>query len=98
MKHQEFKTRGDKRGELIELFKGEFAQCNLLLMEKNSVWGKHYHKITREFFYLIEGEILLELSNWNQKRKVKEFINKAVLLLLLQKQFIQYKCWKTQSA
>ena len=49
--------RKNKKGELRELFKGSFAQCNLLKMKKNTFWGGHYHQKTKEFFYLFRGKI-----------------------------------------
>ena len=65
-------TRKDGRGNLIEVFKGNFSQCNVLLMKKGSIWGGHYHNKTKEFFYLLSGEMRLKLSNLkSQKTKIK---------------------------
>lgn len=63
--------RSDKKGKLIEVFKGRFAQCNLLIMKKGSLWGKHYHKKTTEYFYLLHGEIavIFNFLKGGQKRK-----------------------------
>lgn len=53
------RVRQDSRGKLIEIFKGSFAQCNILQMKKGTVWGNHYHKRTTEYFYIAKGKILL---------------------------------------
>ena len=57
MKQKVSNTREDHRGVLVELFKGSFKQCNILKMKKGSVWGGHYHKKTREYFYVLTGEL-----------------------------------------
>lgn len=64
--------RKDKRGSLIEIFKGKFAQCNFLLMKKGSVWGNHYHKRTREYFYVLEGELAVSFFALKDKRETKK--------------------------
>lgn len=58
----QLKVRQDNRGRLIEICQGKFSQCNLLKMKKGSTWGKHYHKKTTEFFYVLTGEISVLLQ------------------------------------
>lgn len=67
-------TREDNRGKLIELFKGRFAQCNLLLMKKGTVWGKHYHKKTTEYFYILQGKLSVSLLFLKDKKQSKEIL------------------------
>lgn len=68
-------VRKDSKGSLIEVFKGKFSQCNILLMKKGSVWGGHYHQKTEEYFYLIDGKIKLRLNNLkNRQTKEKIYI------------------------
>lgn len=59
MSRKTVSVRKDDRGSLIEVFKGKFSQCNILLMKKGSVWGGHYHKKTEELFFVHEGKLLV---------------------------------------
>lgn len=45
-------VRSDDRGDFIQVTQGEFRQLSVLLLKKNATRGKHYHKKTREAFYL----------------------------------------------
>lgn len=66
--------RQDKRGIILELFRGNFSQCNLMQMKKGSAWGNHYHKKTREYFYLIKGQIKVNFQDIKTKKKISKII------------------------
>ena len=53
-------TRSDDRGDFIQVTQGEFKQLSLIKLNKGSFRGKHYHKKTREGFYLVSGRIRLD--------------------------------------
>jgi len=55
-------SRENERGSLVQLFTGNFKQLNLLKISKGEMFGGHYHKKKTEFFYLIEGEILVNIN------------------------------------
>lgn len=61
--------RQDNRGKLIEIFKGDFAQCNVLEMKKGSVWGGHYHKKTEELFFVHKGKLLVNQKSIGKRSK-----------------------------
>jgi len=64
--------RADERGKLVQLITRPFRQLNLLKINKGEAFGGHYHKKKEEFFYVIEGEILVKIEN-QTKDKVYNF-------------------------
>lgn len=36
-------------------------------MRKDSVWGKHYHKKTTEYFYILQGKISVSVKNMKRR-------------------------------
>lgn len=58
----------DERGSLVQLVREGYRQLNVICSKKGSFRGGHYHKLTKEAFYVIEGSFLLEA----EKDGVKE--------------------------
>ena len=61
----------DERGELVQLTHDGYAQVNILESKKGVLRGAHYHKISREAFYVISGSLLVSLKKgraWEQVR------------------------------
>lgn len=59
-------TFEDDRGRLIQLVRRGFSQVNVIYSKKDSVRGKHYHKLNSEAFFVISG--IFELTvNINDK-------------------------------
>ena len=52
----------DDRGYLVEFELDNWQQANVLFSKKGVIRGCHYHKFTKELFYLIEGALFLELK------------------------------------
>jgi len=54
----------DDRGKLIEvLLNIGYKQMNHVITKKGVTRGNHYHKTTREFFYIIRGKIIVTVTN-----------------------------------
>lgn len=52
----------DSRGKLVQLVHDGYKQVNILYSNKETLRGKHYHKISNEAFYVISGSVNVELS------------------------------------
>lgn len=54
-------SRRDTRGSFFELFNG-VAWKSIIFgkMEKNAIMGNHFHKRTRVFFYVLQGDVQIE--------------------------------------
>ena len=59
------KTIDNDRGYLVEFISKNYniEQVNILFSLANTIRGNHYHKITEEFFYIINGEVKVTLRN-----------------------------------
>lgn len=47
----------DDRGKLLQLLHGEIAQVNYVESNPSSLRGGHYHKLNKETFFIIDGEV-----------------------------------------
>ncbi len=53
----------DQRGQLKQLVHDGWKQVNVLITNAGVVRGVHYHKISREAFYLISGSVDVKFRN-----------------------------------
>ena len=56
----------NENGSLVQLVREGWKQVNVLYSKKDSERGGHYHKISNEAFYIIEGKIRLILEKDNE--------------------------------
>lgn len=58
-------TFQDDRGELVQLVHKGYEQINVLFSRKGTLRGGHYHKESREAFFVVSGcvELCLEQEN-----------------------------------
>jgi len=62
----------DNRGKLIEvLLNINYKQMNHVITKKGFVRGNHYHKRTREFFYILHGKIVVTVTNIKTKKTTR---------------------------
>lgn len=52
----------DDRGKLLQLIHGDIAQVNYVESKPSSLRGGHYHKLNKETFYIIDGEVDVTLK------------------------------------
>ncbi len=53
----------DDRGNLVQVTHESYAQINTIYTKKGAIRGNyHYHKNTKEVFFVISGEIKVKLS------------------------------------
>ena len=53
----------DERGSLYQLVHSGWQQVNVSKTYKGTIRGGHYHKETREAFFVIEGQLEVELKS-----------------------------------
>lgn len=59
----------DERGSLYQLVHSGWQQVNVSKTHKGTIRGGHYHKETREAFFVIEGQLEVELENGADKER-----------------------------
>ena len=70
----------DERGSLTQLVREGFSQYNIIFSHKGVLRGNHYHKVNREAFYVITGELKLSVSRGGVK---EEYVFRAGDMFLL---------------
>ena len=66
----------DERGTIWDLIKGEDIQhVGFLKSNKNSIRGKHFHKIQTQYTLVLKGKIKLTSKDLSNKNLKKEQVN-----------------------
>lgn len=60
----------DNRGHLYQLVHGGYQQINILESNKGVIRGKHYHKISKEAFFIVRGAVKVTLGIGNDHEEV----------------------------
>ncbi|MFH1899031.1 MAG: cupin domain-containing protein [Patescibacteria group bacterium] len=78
-KKQQVKFKSPVCGFLIDIIKtGKFG---IVKAENIGITGRHYHKKTTEVYYLLSGEIVVEVKEKNKKEKKVKLEAGDVLVL-----------------
>lgn len=64
----------DERGSLTQLCRTGYKQINVITSVANSVRGGHYHQDNDEAFFIISGELKLEVWNLNVNENKEEYV------------------------
>lgn len=56
-------------GLLVQLVHDGWKQVNVLVSKAGSTRGGHYHKISREVFYIVSGETKLLIETANEREE-----------------------------
>jgi mannose-6-phosphate isomerase-like protein (cupin superfamily) len=68
-----YTCHNDKRGTFRGIINsGRWEEANFISTRKGEVRGGHYHKVTEELFYIINGKISIVISNLDGE-KIKSF-------------------------
>lgn len=59
----------DDRGKLLQLLHGEIAQVNYVESNPSSLRGGHYHKLNKETFFIIDGEVDVTVKKEGKEEK-----------------------------
>ena len=57
----------DERGCLVQLVHEGYRQVNMCFSKKGAERGGHYHKLNREIFYIISGELTITAEKDGKK-------------------------------
>jgi len=77
-----YQIREDARGKLIGLMnEGTWEEFNYLETKAGCIRGNHYHKHTRELFFIIEGEIDVEIIKQDGLIEKKHLVAGDILLI-----------------
>jgi len=68
MLEPDFKFANDT-GLLVQLVHEGWKQVNVLVSKAGSTRGGHYHKVSKEVFYVVSGELKLTLETDTEKEE-----------------------------
>lgn len=63
----------DERGTLVQLIHEGYRQINVITSRKGVVRGGHYHKQNEEAFYIVSGELDVEVNGETTRFKAGDF-------------------------
>lgn len=58
----------DKRGQIIDVWKEPVHHVGIVTFTKGATRGKHYHKLSSQYNYVLKGKIKLITKNMKTKR------------------------------
>jgi dTDP-4-dehydrorhamnose 3,5-epimerase-like enzyme len=64
-----YTRHGDERGLFLGITQGTWAEVNYIETRAGQTRGRHYHKETRELFFIIEGDVDIEIENLQTGRR-----------------------------
>lgn len=67
----------DNRGSLIQLVNTGYAQVNVITSVAESLRGGHYHEINEEAFYIVSGELELEVCRIGDCSEQEKYVFRA---------------------
>ena len=53
----------DDRGEIVDIFEGEVHHSGIITFTKGAVRANHYHRLQRQYTYVIAGSIELKMKD-----------------------------------
>lgn len=74
----------DKRGQIYDIWKEPVHHVGIVTFAKGATRGKHYHKLSSQYNYLLKGKIKLVTKKMRAKNSVPRTIimNKGDMVLI----------------
>jgi mannose-6-phosphate isomerase-like protein (cupin superfamily) len=75
-------TRLDERGGFWGITQEGWAEVNFIETSAQQVRGNHYHKETRELFFIISGEIEVVIDDLNSGKHLEFSVTKGDVFII----------------
>lgn len=85
----------DERGRLMQLTHGNCTQVNYVESKPSSLRGGHFHKLNKETFYIINGEVEVTVKKDGKK---ETHLFKSGDMFAIDKNVIHYFDYKKESS
>jgi mannose-6-phosphate isomerase-like protein (cupin superfamily) len=72
----------DQRGGFLGITQESWAEVNFIETRANEVRGNHYHKETRELFFIISGEIDIVVDDLNSGKHFEFSVTKGDVFVI----------------
>ena len=67
----------DKRGSIMDILNEKLKHVGIINTEKGVIRGNHYHKISKQYTYLLSGKFEILLAKADSPAEVKKIILEA---------------------
>ena len=74
--------RDDDRGGFLGITQESWAEVNFIETGANQVRGNHYHKETRELFFIVSGEIEVVIDDLNSGKHFELSFRKGDIFII----------------
>ncbi len=75
-------SRLDERGGFLGITQESWAEVNFIETGANQVRGNHYHKETRELFFIVSGEIEVVIDDLNSGEHAEFSFSKGDVFII----------------
>jgi mannose-6-phosphate isomerase-like protein (cupin superfamily) len=75
-------TRLDERGGFLGITQERWAEVNFIETRADQVRGNHYHKETRELFFIVSGEIEVVIDDLNSGKHSEFSFSKGDVFII----------------
>lgn len=82
----------DERGIIADLLNEPINHIGLITTEKNAIRANHYHKLSTQYSYILQGKFEVLIAHFNQPNNIKKLIvNVGELITIPPKVIHQFK-------
>jgi dTDP-4-dehydrorhamnose 3,5-epimerase-like enzyme len=75
-------TKQDERGGFLGITQEGWAEVNFIETAANQVRGNHYHRETRELFFIVSGEIEVVIDDLNSGKHLELSFRKGDIFII----------------
>lgn len=73
----------DERGSITDLLNKELCHVGVIVTEKGSIRGNHYHNLSRQYTYILSGKFEVLLAKEYKPSDVEKIILEAGELIMI---------------
>ena len=73
----------DERGSIIDLLNEKLNHVGLIVTEKDSIRGNHYHKLSIQYTYVLSGKFEVLIAKSDSPENVKKIILGAGEIIII---------------
>lgn len=64
----------DSRGSIADILNEKISHVGLIVTEKNAVRANHYHKLSKQYTYILSGKFKVLIAKPDSPEKIKKII------------------------
>ena len=73
----------DERGSIADILNEKVNHVGLIVTEKDAIRGNHYHKLSRQYTYILSGKFEVLIAKSSFPEKVKKIILESGEIIII---------------